>query len=267
MIGWLDHRRCPRWIALHFGRALPRGAERRMRRHLTACAGCRDLYDTQLLLEGEGDGAAAEQRDRLARALFDPPTSAAPRRRLVLVGAAAAALLLLAVVVPRLARPPGFVAKGGGEGDGSRFVSVAVYARQRGELERVRRRLAPSQGLAFAYSNGGPRRFDRLLLFAVDERHEVYWYYPAWTDPRANPAAVPVRQGSGIELPDEVRHRYGGSRLRIFALFTRRRDLTVRQVEAAVDRLRRKGVPVVDLERFPLEGTAQHTLPLEVSAP
>jgi len=267
MIGWLDHWRCPRWIALHFGRALPRTAERRMRRHLADCAGCRDLYDTQLLLEGEGQPAAAERRERLARALLDPPARNAPRRRLVLAGATAAALLLLAVVVPRLARPPGFVAKGGSEGDGSRYVSVAVYARQRGTLERVRRRVAPRQGLAFAYSNGSPRRFDRLLLFAVDERHEIYWYYPAWTDPRSNPAAVPIRQGSGIELPDEVTHRYGGSRLRIFALFSRRRDLTVRQVEAIADRLRREGVAVVDLERFPLEGTAQHTLLLEVSSP
>jgi len=266
--GWLHHRRCPEWITRHFALDLDARDERRMRRHLVRCDSCRALYETQMLLEGEGAEAASHRRDRLSRTLFG---AGGPRRRTrrawAWPAAAALATLLLVLVLPRVLQQPRFRSKGALDSDESRFVSVTVYARADGKLVRVGRTVASGQPMAFAYSNRSKQRYDRLLLFAIDERYQVYWYYPAWTDPGQTPGAVPIRTGDGIELPEQVSHDYGGSHLRLFALFTRRRDLTVRTVEQAAQQLRRRGAAIQKLERFPIEGTGQHSVALEVEAP
>jgi hypothetical protein len=264
MIGWLAHGRCPGWIARHFAGELGAPDERRMRRHLSRCDACRALYDVQLLLEGDDPDA---RRDRLARALFTGPPR--PDRRRVLswsVAGAAAAALLLVLVLPRLLDEPGPRIKGGDGRDQGRFVSIAVYSRgDDGELARVRGVVGNRRPLAFAYTNRSKQRLDRLLLFGVDDANEVYWFYPAWTDPDKNPSAVPVRVGDGVELSEEVTHDYTGSRLRLFALFSRRRDLRVREVEVLVKQLARRGVQVHTLERFPLEGAGQHSLLFDIA--
>jgi hypothetical protein len=266
MIGWIAHGRCAGWIARHFAGDLDAGDERHMRRHLARCDACRALYDLQLLAEGDDPDA---RRERLARALFAAPAAPPrPSRRRALAwsaaGAAAGALLLI-LVVPRLLDQPGLRPKGGAGRDAGRFVSVAVYRRgDDGRLTRARGVVENRRPLAFAYTNRSRDHLDRLLLFGVDDANEVYWFYPAWTDPEQNPAAIPVRAGDGIELPDEVTHDYTGTRLRLFALFTRRRDLRVREVEVAVKQLALRGVQVHRMERFPLEGTGQHSLLLEI---
>ena len=86
--------------------------------------------------------------------------------------------------------------------------------------------------LAFAYRN--PARKGRLLVFAVDEHGHVYWYHPGWSDAGQNPTAVPISAEPGLhELPAAVLHKFDGERIMIHALFTDR-ELSVRQIEAAV---------------------------------
>ncbi|MCA9666779.1 MAG: hypothetical protein KC503_14365 [Myxococcales bacterium] len=150
-----------------------------------------------------------------------------------------------------------------------RAVRVAAYRVERGargerSVQPVGEHIAPDTALAFAYDNDGEQRFDRLLLFAFDEKLTVYWFYPAHTDPGASPAAVPAKRGRGIELRDAVRHRFVRGALRVFAVFTSRRDLDVARVEALARRLRAEGRALASIERLPLEGIGQHVLSLRV---
>ena len=71
-------------------------------------------------------------------------------------------------------------------------------------------------------------------MFAVDEHGHVYWYHPGWSDAGQNPTAVPISAEPGLhELPAAVLHKFDGERIMIHALFTDR-ELSVRQIEAAV---------------------------------
>lgn len=269
MIGlrrWLAHRAAPAAIHDHFQAGLSPRRERALRAHLVECGLCRALYDCELLLEGEGAEAARTRRRRLGASLFPEAAARArvPRRAFAL--AAAVAVVLLAVL---WLRPPQREPREkGGLMDGSRRVSVSIYRRGARGLVPAREAIESGQPLAFAYSNEAAEGYDRLLLFALDESWSVYWFYPAWTDPRAVPTGgFPIQRGADHELPDQVAHRYEGSRLFIVALFTRRHELGVREVEAAVEELRRRGERLERLAHFPLAGTGQHILSLRVRRP
>ena len=47
--------------------------------------------------------------------------------------------------------------------------------------------------LAFAYRN--PTGFTRLMMFGVDDRGDIYWFHPAWTDATQDPVARADRRG------------------------------------------------------------------------
>jgi hypothetical protein len=108
----------------------------------------------------------------------------------------------------------------------------------------------------FAYRND--KGFRYLAVFGVDENHEVFWYYPAWTDPKAAPQAVAIAKTSTlVELPDAVSHELSGRKLRLFAVFSDA-SRSVRQFEERVKSLdSARGGPL-----FP--GTFELELPLEV---
>jgi hypothetical protein len=79
--------------------------------------------------------------------------------------------------------------------------------------------MAAGDELAFAYRN--PTGFTRLMIFGVDDRGDIYWFHPAWTDANQDPVAVPINAGVGpFELPEAIQHQVRGGRLRIVALFT-----------------------------------------------
>jgi hypothetical protein len=262
-----------RRLVLHFARELDPRRERGLHRHLARCAECRAIHGVLSLAEGEGAVAAARRRARLEAALFASPARPARRRLpLAAIGVASATVLAIGLVLawPRLASTPIEVReKGGGVGgDAGRSIAIAVYERSGvpdGPLVPVRGTLRSGRHLAFTYTNRARDRFDRLMIFALDEKHTVYWYYPAHLDPRKNPTALPIRGGVAVALPEEVAHRFEGTSLRLYGVFTRRRDLTVRLVEETAGDLHRQGVQLSRLARFPLEGTAQHTLSLKVS--
>lgn len=271
MIGALLHRRWERRLVLHFASALGPRREMGLRRHLEACAGCRACYAAMTLAEGE----AAARHDRLEAALFGPAETEvepsgrwSPLRVAALVAPAALVLVLGALVATGRLGEGAFTAKGGAS-EASRYVSIAVYERGPGgeAMQPVTRSVASGAALAVAYTNRAVEGFDRLLVFGVDEHATIYWYYPAWTDPGADPRPVPIERGAGIELPDAVTHTLEGRRLRIFALFTRRRDLSVKRIERIVARLKRERVRVDRLERFPVDGAGQHAILLEVTEP
>jgi hypothetical protein len=94
-------------------------------------------------------------------------------------------------------------------------------------------RLAPGDALVLAYSNPGPV-YDHLMVFAVDQRYRVHWFYPAFERPGDDPAAIAIERGrAGVELGEQISHDYAPGKLRVFALFLDH-PLPVSRIEARV---------------------------------
>ena len=272
---WMAHARSHRWLVLHFQGLLPLRKEKKLWRHLAQCQECQALHMTLTLAEKEGLESTMLRHQRLEKAIFGPAPEARPLEHVyswkMFAGAGVAvcaAVLLTWSFLPSLSRPTReFREKGSSVVDYSRFVSLSIYRHlSEGEFEPVNDQVVRGEGLAFGYSNLAEAGFDRLMLFGVDELYNVYWFYPAWTDSQTNPSAVAIRQGKGIELPEEVIHEYEGSWLRIFALFSTRRDLTVKSIEKIVEGLKRHQVRIAQLPSFPLENFGQVTVLLRVNA-
>jgi len=265
----ISHLLTRRRITLGFQGSLRGAEQQRFFRHLETCMECHALFSAQLWAEEAEPGFEDRRHRRMERSLFGaaeerPSGRLLTGRRLAFAGAVCAVVLALLVLRPD--KP--FRVKAAGEDDYSRHVSIAVYQRTAGgELTPVERTISGRAALAFAYTNTSHFRPDHLLLFGVDEHFNVYWYYPAWTDPGKNPTAHPILRGTGIELDEQVRHRYQGRWLRVFALFTRRGDLTVKEIERVTEAMSRSGQRVQDLTRFPMAQTGQHTLLLRVRPP
>lgn len=121
-------------------------------------------------------------------------------------------------------------------------------------------RLRDDDGLMFSYANLGPRPFAYLMIFAIDARGAIRWYYPAYERAGTNPTSLPLRDGvARVLLPDVIRHDLAPGPLEVRALFTRQ-PLTVTEVEAW---LAAHGGPTATL---PWPGAYQQKIESEVEA-
>jgi anti-sigma factor RsiW len=120
---------------------------------------------------------------------------AAPTRRQArwwLIAASAAALMLF--VRPRDAfTPRGPVPL--------RDFTVHCFSRAHGVELHDGAALVADDGLTFTVDYPVPTT---LMLFAVDARHEVHWFYPAYLDASADPAAIALAGSAREMLPDGV---------------------------------------------------------------
>jgi hypothetical protein len=83
--------------------------------------------------------------------------------------------------------------------------------------------------LAFAYEN--PRNEPYLMIFGVDEKRRIYWFFPAWSEESQTPRAIAISSGAEVhELREAIRHPLTGKRLEIHGLFLDR-PLDVREIE------------------------------------
>jgi hypothetical protein len=159
----------------------------------------------------------------------------------VVVAAAAAAVVLPVVLAKRAPTPgqPEFRAKSAAATPDarSRWIALNVFRLSgNGPPEPLRDVLHVDDGLLFSYSNLGPTPFSHLMVFGVDEQRRVYWYYPAFLDPRDNPIGITIEKGaSRVALNEVVAHHYRAGRLTIFAVFSDR-AFSVSNVERAVER-------------------------------
>jgi len=168
----------------------------------------------------------------LHEALAAPPRHAHPRWKLAAPALALAAAAALVLVVIHSGPPEDeFLPKGGATAEAARWAGVEVYRVRGGQAVRVEQTIAPSDGLAFAYRNGGKRPFPFLMVFAVDAQGQTFWFFPAWTDPLSAPQSIAVAATKdAIELPEVVRHDLAPGPLVVHALFSRR-PFTVAEVE------------------------------------
>jgi len=215
-----------------------------------------------------------------------PDVGRTGRWRWALVPAAAAALAVaLVVLVPAIRQtgmPPevhapgtapaggesGFQARGGGDEQPDRWVSLSIYRAGGDGYEPVGESLAANDDLAFAYEDRSPKPYGYLMILAVDGRGKIFWYYPAHLREGENPHSVRTTGRPGqVELPEAVRHDLVPGKLRIFALFARR-ALDVGTVEALVSRQLGEAEGNLDhLVRLPVADTGQHSLLLRVEEP
>jgi len=213
----------------HFEGRISPDEERVLRDHLAGCAACRERYQRRLLLQ-RLDPRALPARERLAVGLGLTKSRRPWMLPVALLAPAAAAVILLLLLLPRPAPVPdaGFVTRGGGtEAQAVRLLAYRIPPA--GKPAPLEAEMSASDELAFAYLNPAGSR--RLLVFGVDARGRVAWYHPAWTDPAADPVAVPIDETPGVhELPEAVRHPLPEGPLVIHGLFLDA-PLSVREVE------------------------------------
>lgn len=270
MIHWSHRRLVDRYFA--GDRDVRRAAAVRAR--VERCARCRDRYRRHMVAEAALPDGEAHQIERLwqgiqretSAAVRGPAAVAAPRARgrLVLVGALAT--LAVFVGVRGALGPSEPVQRGATPAVAAPELHVfrSVGAHRAEPLGGGAGSIQARDGLLFAYSNGDPT-LDHLMVFAVDSRYGVHWYYPAYQRAGEDPAAIPILRGTaGAELGEEIRHDLPPGPVRVYAIFMpdARRVL---EVEAMLRRLveepRRSATEEV---RLPIPGAVQQSELLEV---
>jgi hypothetical protein len=159
----------------------------------------------------------------------------------------------------------GFQARGVTGEQPDRWVSLHVYRASPKGYIPVEERLATDDALAFAYEDRSPEPYRYLMVFAVDESGEVFWYYPAYLREAEIPQSVRISQHPGpVQLPEEVRHELGPGKLRIFALFVRK-TLDVATVEGLISHQLNEVEGNLDsLTRLPVADSGQYSRLLQV---
>ncbi|HEY3497656.1 MAG TPA: hypothetical protein VGK73_23320 [Polyangiaceae bacterium] len=174
----------------------------------------------------------------------------------------ASAAAWLVAISPRESSDSEFRSKSGAaeQSDGRRWAGIQVH-RVSGASQAVRanERFAASDDLVISYTNRGVSPFEYLSVFAVDDRGNVHWFYPAYEHLGADPASIVIEKAvTERALPDRIHHEFAAERISIYGLFSRR-ALRVSEVEAWI---RKQGGRVASDSPFP--DTSLHTLTLRV---
>lgn len=242
--------------------------------HLTRCEQCKKTHtkmsDMTARLAAEPEeldvpdfvaGVMDRVRGEVEQKVLQPP----PSRRwrwmwgTLLSGAAAAAMLV--VVRPHIQRgiDQGFQSRGTRSGNPDRWVSIESFRATKTEYEPVRGEIAADDALAFAYTNPSDEGFRFLMIFAVDDRGRMFWYYPARDEGRS----VRIGRTARAELSDEIRHELAPGGLRIYGIFSRQTH-EVKEVEDEVARRFRSAGSLERLGRLHIEGAGQQSLLVRV---
>jgi hypothetical protein len=246
-----------------------------LRAHLERCEHCRSRHTTMAAMTRRLAPDAGEFQDpnlvadvmRAVRAAEVPSPSRLAQAPRVWRWLWAPILTASATIVLLLARPfssdqpDGFLARGGGAANPDRWVSIEIFRATGAGYRRVVDRIAPEDALAFAYSNRGDEGYRYLVIVAMDETGEVFWYYPAHEQ---GASGVGITRTAHADLPDEIRHRLRPGRLRVFALFSKE-TRAVADVEQALRQDLRIAKGLDRLERVSLPGTGQQSFLLTVS--
>jgi hypothetical protein len=275
--------RFPRWIDSLLVRALPARRWAKLRDHLRGCDACRERYNRVSLAERmlHGGPAALDRPsptaiDRIGEAVLlgSIPSGGGiarvPRWVFGLVAAtcAAVALVPLALKPRKLAGTSSEFAVRGAASDPTQQAglrafclhppagapsSVAMQGAM--EIRPLEQAAAPpecatSDLLKLTYSNRAG--YQELFLFGLDEKLDLKWYAPRPPSEVSVPAragAVDSPIGGAIKLG--VNHDPG--MVRLYALFGHA-PIDAREVEAAVDELKRRRTSLHDAAELPLDG-------------
>lgn len=223
-------------VDAHFqGRITPKD-EARLRAHLPTCASCTDYYERRALLASL-DPTALSLEERLGRGLglvaeraeATPPRLT--RARLVGLALVAAAAIVLLVLLGRKRPDDGFASRGA-PAEGPPYVRVYTSAGGPPTPLEGAGPVRRDAELGFAYESVEGK--GQLMIFGVDEHGHVFWYHPAWNDPKDDPTSIGVEVTPGLHpLREAIAHDLDGRTLEIHALFSSA-PRTVKSVEGAL---------------------------------
>ncbi len=189
---------------------------------------------------------------------------------------AAVAVLAIAFVAPKFwSRSTGDTrieedvrAKGVARSSAEQWAGIAPYVVTPTGVRRLRERdeMSRSSELVFSYTNlGSQTKFGFLMVFAIDARGDVRWYYPAYETPSDDPRSITIKRHVADEkLASAVRHDFATGPLTLVGLFSQR-PLRIRNVEQTVKRLLSEGgLRGENALKFPFEDVSTHAVELRV---
>ncbi|MDJ0764508.1 MAG: hypothetical protein QNJ97_16140 [Myxococcota bacterium] len=115
-----------------------------------------------------------------------------------------------------------------------------------------------TDALLFSYTNNGKTPFKYLMIFAIDENRQVFWYYPEYLQANTNPAGIPIRKDvSEMELPEMIAHLFSGGPVTIYGLFTDQmiRVSEIEKIVAKSNSKQHRRFP-----RLPIADSGQHII-------
>jgi hypothetical protein len=148
-----------------------------------------------------------------------------------------------------------------------RWVSIELFSSREGETgyTKVESDIRADDALFFTVNHRPESPYRYAMILAFDDRGQIFWYHPAYTDASQNPISISLAPSSEpIALEEAVRHRLSPGWLRIVGLFSRK-PLDVKSVEAVVMKTIAEQGGAARVERLPLEETGQHSFLLRVS--
>jgi len=188
--------------------------------HTRGCSACARRVEHLRLLPSElarltlAPAAAGFSAQVVAKLGSAQPTRTRSRRALLRAGAAtgvfvAALALWMLAVLPRLpsARRGAELTARGAPSARSARVGFEVYAHQPGQAPkrlRAGQALDARSGYSFVVHNRGGRAL-QLMLFAVDARRDVHWFYPAFLDANTDPRSIRIDAQPQVQaLPEGI---------------------------------------------------------------
>jgi hypothetical protein len=176
---------------------------------------------------GELESIDLAARVRAAVRRPSRPERARPRRwSMVWLGGLAACIAGALVIAGGPRTLTEFHQKSNGEPPfgGSRWAGIQIYrVAPNATPERLGARIAVGEGLLFGYTNLGAQPFDFLMIFAIDAKNQVRWFYPAYETLGTNPASISIERGrANVPLGELVQHDFAEGPLTVYALFTPR---------------------------------------------
>ncbi len=201
-------------------------------------------WDRQALLTSLDPNSPSVQ-DRIAKNLGVPVRR---KNRGILLGSAGAfamaAGLFAFMWISPLGNDDGFTPRGPKEDS----VSASVFAFNISTEKRAlagKSNIQASDELAFAYVN--PQGTKHLFIYGVDDRNNVYWFHPAWTNLNQPPSAISISSSSQVkELEEAIGHEYIGSQVRLYSWFLEE-PIDVVEAEKAIAAAGKKGIPEAKL--------------------
>lgn len=165
----------------------------------------------------------------------DPDASLVPRPvralfELLLFGSLAAVVGIATIVAPDFFSGPE-QASTGRIASGVRLAEVR-FTRLRPDGARERMDgfvIAPQDRIGFSYVNTAD--WERLLIVVTDEKNNIYWQFPEWTDRRAPAYAPTILSNRRVhEVPPATHLEWEGKLLTVRSIFAKD-FITTRQVE------------------------------------
>jgi hypothetical protein len=132
---------------------------------------------------------------------------------------------------------------------GGSLTGFEAWVLREGQVMRLGPTMRRDDALGFSYRNLPGSSARALMVYAQDTAGRFFWFYPAWNDPAAPPAAVPIGVSNApVQLDEAVRHELSPGPLTIHALFL---DAPVSVLDVEAGQVRAPRAASVTVEVLP----------------